>query len=314
MAITTPNVSAVVDTSSIQKAIALASRTTTRTMEKLLGDTAYRVAWKAGKYTPFVSLSTIDEEMEATTTPVLSTRGARKGLPLKSGKNIVSMNGSGLNFAMKLVQARMNPNSPFNLATDQRWFLQNPHLSKVSLYLWLEQKAQEMVKARHSSTHFLQSGWKAVKQKIKAAGYRISGGAALGTSDDSNALNTINSSQLAQLGDLTRTGNADSEIQTITISNLVGTSSNYPSLDKEHNDALLDHGAPALQRAVDEQAEEMRDWNLNKDLEAELEAEWLSIPNAPAFQKGIHFNPIRAAEIQSVADISLGSEIQAFEF
>ena len=59
-----PAVSASVDASSILKAIELARRSTSRRLEKLLGDTAYRVAWKAGKYTPYVELSTIDSELD----------------------------------------------------------------------------------------------------------------------------------------------------------------------------------------------------------------------------------------------------------
>lgn len=290
-----PKVSVVVDMSSIQKAVDLALRNTSRRMEVVLGTTAYRVAWKAGKYTPFVEISTIDQELDSAAT-------------LKSGKK------TDLTAGQAIVLARMNPNSRYNQLTDNRWAIKRPVFSAAKFeraygdagmakQAWLNfiESAEERQKAgRHSSTHFLQSGWKAVKLKIRALGFRLGGGISLGTADDNSPLNTLNPSKL---GDVMR-GGQGTATQWIIIENQVGLDSQYPNLSHERNSALIDLGLPALQRGLDEQAQEMRDWNLNKDIEAELAAEWNSILDAAPYQKGVHVSAIRLAE----SEIAVGEE------
>lgn len=301
MNVVIPTVSANVDVSSIQKAVALGIRSTTQKMEKLLLNTAFYTAVKAQQYTPFTSLSTIDQEMEVTVTPIVSAGN--------NGKTNITSNKKtpfGLTMAQKIVLARMNPNSAYNIATSGRWKIPYQNLRGIGGFYKLEEMAERMIRARHSSTHFLQAGWKSVIQKIKDTGARFSG-----SSVDALDESTMNTLSVERLGDMTRKGIGTSE-QSITIANLIGTeASDYPNLAQEHNDALLSHGTPALQRAVDEQAQDMRDHYLPK-VNDELTAEWNSVPDAAPLARSFRPNMIRQAEIQSVYDVESSQDLTAF--
>ena len=296
-----PTVSASVDVSSITKAIALATRSTSQKMEKLLINTAFYTAVKARNYTPFVSISTIDQEMEVTVTPVISA-GAKKG-----EKNITSNKKAPftLTIAQKIVLARMNPGSAFNIATSGRWQILYQNLRGIGGFRILEEIAERMIRARHSSTHFLQSGWKSVIQQIKTDCARLQEG-----NQEQINENTLNSLEVSELGNMRR-GGMGTPTQFVTITNMVGMTSGHPNLDQEHNNALIAHGTPALQRACDEQAQDMRDHYLPK-VNEELAAEWNAVPDAAPFQKGVHFSSVRAAEAQSVFDVEIGQDLSTF--
>ena len=289
-----------VDVSSIQKAIALALRSTSQKMERLLLNTAFYTAVKAQNYTPFTSISTIDQEMEVTVTPIIS-EGYK-------GKSQISSNKKQpftLTLAQKIVLARMNPNSAFNIATSGRWKIPYQKVGGIHGYYILEEIAERMIRARHSSAHFLQAGWKGVIQKIKSSGSRLLDGG-----QNQITESTLNTLDASQLGEVERGGMGTSD-QFVTISNMVGMVSDYPNLDKEHNDALLAHGTPALQRAVDEQAQDMRDHYLPK-VDTEMAAEWNSIPDASPLAGGFHVPQVRMAEIQSSFDVGIGQDLTTF--
>src|ERR1019366_8817217 len=93
-----------------------------RSPARCINSTAYHVindVVEADGGFPVVSQSRIDSDMEVTSTPVLSTRGPRKGLPLKSGESDIEV--PDMSMAMKLVIAAMNPNSKYSLSTGNRW-------------------------------------------------------------------------------------------------------------------------------------------------------------------------------------------------
>lgn len=118
----------------------------------------------AKDHTPFTEISQIDTDLSVQTTPVLSTRGKRKGLPLKSGKSNVAVTEGGL--ATKIVLARLHRYSNYNLLTDQKYALDkasfSPGAGEAGFWAKVEQVAQRMAKSRHSSTHFFQVSWNAV--------------------------------------------------------------------------------------------------------------------------------------------------------
>ena len=300
-----PAVSLDVDVSSIQLAIDLAGKQTRGSMDKLLGYTAYYTAVRAQKYTPYTELSTIDAEMEVTVTPIISAG--------YKGKNNITSNKAtpfALTRAQKIVLARMNPNSNYNLVTDSRWRIPYQKVSGIGGFYILEQLAERMIAARRSSTHFLQVGWKAVKNKIKAAGFRISE-AGLGISDtgDDNTLNTLPS---GEFGSVDQGGQGTAQ-QFITISNLVGMSGEYPNLDRERNAALQELGTPALQQAMDEQAQWMREKYFPRASDEIAEA-WNSVPDAGEYARGFHIPEARMAEKMDIADFDMrsGAELEAF--
>ena len=291
-----PAVSVTVDVSSIQNAVALAIRSTGGRIDKLLGYTALYTAVRAIKYTPYVDLQTIDQEIdEVVATP---TRGSKKkgglaGLPWTRG--------------MMIALARTDPNSAYSIATDRRWPLLYP-FGHNSLERWrfFADAAERMIKARHSSTHFLQSGWAAVAGHLREIGFRSGPGMI-----EDSGMETISKSNNAILGAASR-GGEGTDVQWVTIENLVGDDKKYPNLSAERNAALHDLSGPALQTALDEQAQWLRDHYLPKVGE-EMAAEWNSVPDAAAFTPGTHVPSARMAEIQSIADIYIEGELKAFD-
>ena len=218
-----------------------------------------------------------------------------------------------------IVLARMNPKSKFNRITSNRWAIQRPTLNAAdfqraygdgamarSVFWNFVNDAEERMKAaRHSSTHFLKSGWKAVKQKLKASGFRVSGNA-FGIDDgaDSSGSNRL---PVANLGDA-RAGGQGTVSQWITIENNVGTELAYPNLAAEHNAALLDYGIPALNQALAEQAQWMRDKYFPR-AEAEISEAWNAVPDAGAYVRGTHVPLVREAETEAGDD---AGELLAF--
>jgi hypothetical protein len=301
-----PNVSMSVDSSTIQTAVGLALKSTSRKMELLLADTAFYTAVYAAAYTPYTELSTIDEEMEVTATSIIS-QGYKGQTNITSNKKTPFT----LTVAQKIVLARMNPNSAYNIQTSGRWRIPYQNLRGIGGFRILEEMAERMIRARHSSTHFLQSGWKGVFKKIKALGLRAS--VAQGLPEGSqieNPLNTMSDSKVEALGDVQR-GGVGTPQQWIRIENLIGMESKYPMLAQEHNEALLTYGTPALQRGMDEQAQDMRDHYLPK-VGAELAAEWNAIPDAPKLASVTRTNMVRMAEKQSVFDVEIGQDLTTF--
>lgn len=147
-----------------------------RSPARCINSTAYHVikdVVEADGGFPVVSQSTIDTDMEVTTTPILSTRGPRKGLTLKSGASDVEM--PDMSVAMKIVIARMNPESNYSRLTGNRWPVatqggwhamirgfakaygaENAFAMALNA---IRPIAERMVKARHSSTGFLKKSW-----------------------------------------------------------------------------------------------------------------------------------------------------------
>ena len=122
---------------------------------------------------PVVSQSTIDSDMQVTSTPILSTRGSRKGLPLKDGSTELEV--PDMSAAMKIVIARMNPQSKYSLSTGNRWPVAtqggwHAMISGFGKAYGVENAfamaldairpiAERMVRARHSSPGFLKHSW-----------------------------------------------------------------------------------------------------------------------------------------------------------
>ena len=151
-------------------------RHSNRSPARCINSTAYHVikdVVDADGGFPVVSQSTIDSDMEVTSTPILSTRGPRKGLPLKSGSSNIEV--PDMSDAMKIVIARMNPQSKYSLSTGNRWPVatqggwhamirgfaraygaENAFAMALAA---IRPIAERMVKARHSSTGFLKHSW-----------------------------------------------------------------------------------------------------------------------------------------------------------
>ena len=289
-----PSISLRVDDSTIRRAIELAGKQTRGTMDKLIGYSAYYIAVRAQKYMPAADIATIDSELDET---------IQVG---KSSSNTMTR-------GQAIILARMNPNSRFNEITSNRWAMNRPNLSADKFHraygdggmakrvLWetINNADERNRSARHSSTHFLKSGWKAVKTKIKALGFRLSGNIlGISESDDNNSTNTLDSSVLGNVD----SGGEGTGSPWMLIENLVGTKSPYDNLREEHNAAMLDYGVPALNQAMAEQAVWMRDKYFPRATD-EIAAAWYSVPDAGSFVPGTHVPLARRAEDEDAKDL-----------
>jgi hypothetical protein len=170
------NLTARVDTSNLMRAQMVLLRHSNTSPARAINKTAYYVindVIEADGGFPVVSQSTIDSNMQVTSTPKLSTRGPRKGLPLKDGSSDLEV--PDMSAAMKIVIARMNPQSKYSLSTGNRWPVatqggwhamirgfakaygsQNAYAMALDA---IRPIAERMVRARHSSTGFLKKSW-----------------------------------------------------------------------------------------------------------------------------------------------------------
>ncbi len=250
------------DLGSLNRALDLASKWSTRTMKKVVMDTARAVTFKAMVGTPAVSMQTIDSELDVITTPVLSTRGPRQGLPLKSGKKNYQVVEGGL--ATKIVLARMWPGSRYNRLTGSQWAIDRANFSPgegvAGFWKKVELTAQRMVAARHSSTHFIQAGWGAVTKKLRALRF---GAPALDSAIDVQATVTPADDDLGEV-----TYGEEQGYFWVKIENRVGMIGGNEVLMEKRNRALLKYGGPPLQAAADEQAAEMSARYLPREAEA----------------------------------------------
>ena len=171
-----------VDTSNLMRAQMVLLRHSKRSPSRCINSTAYHVikdVVDADGGFPVVAQSTIDSDMEVITTPQVSTRGPRKGMPLKSGASDVEV--PDMSAAMKITIARMNPQSKYSLSTGNRWPVSFPGgwhafikqfampkdyrhgISNGSAFALaldaIRPIAERMVKARHSSTGFIKKSW-----------------------------------------------------------------------------------------------------------------------------------------------------------
>lgn len=195
--------------------------------------------------TPVTTMSRIDTDLSVVTTPVLVTRGARIGLPLKDGSNRIIIGGMDT-LAVKIILARLKVGSNYNILTDNRYAIDratfSPGMKRGGFLLRLQQAAARMVKSRHSSTGFFKITWNPLltaiadyvparfKAHFKAVGGRPPVTSALGTFTPAPS-NTPN--------------------VTCMIENNVGLQQTYPTLMAIRNADAHRVLGPVLQSAID---------------------------------------------------------------
>jgi len=207
---------------------------------------AYRITCAAFAFTPAATMAKIDANMSAVTTPVLSTRGKRKGLPLRSGKNTVAVTEGGP--ATRIVLARMHPGSRYNRLTGSYWAINraqfSPGQGEAGFWRKVYDTAVRMVKARHSSTHYLKTGWIPGIRLLQESGL-ISRSATRGLGvrpPNARAKNIADAGYAHPAHEGVRTR--------CEVGNLIGFGGKNAVLNEKHNRALHQYGGPALQRAI----------------------------------------------------------------
>jgi len=257
----------VVDSSSLIRACNLAKKSSSRSVELIVKSSAFQVAIKAQRYTPFVTQEKIDADLDKIATPAQGNKRRKSW--------------GSVTVAQAVVLARMHPGSRYSIMTDNRWPIVPPEFhgrrdAGPAFWGFVVAAAERMRSARHSSTHFLIAGWVAVARKIKASGF---GGRSLGGSaiidveaevinDAGEVLNT------ETFGTFTQGGSPN--LYWMKIENLIGMDKSYPNLSRTRNEALLEKGGPALQRALNEQTSDMQRHYLPKVGE-DLAREWNAI-------------------------------------
>lgn len=257
-------ITANVDSTRLISALRLAATHTRGTVEMLVKYTAFYVAVKTQSATPFVTQQTIDAELGTIVTPRLGKRGQElsqkyaKNKIYSSGRRVPTTRGNTVPLAAMIIQsqvvrpdvARSTPSAKrFNRLTHFRFArVSSPFrgLSRSAGRAAMRAAVDRLIKARHSSTHFLAAGWVVVLKKLNAQLHGL-------PPMDSEVRRAGRNSNDA-LGQITVEPIPGKF--TITIENMVGMAGGKKGDNSaSYNAALMLHGTPALQAALDSQAD-----------------------------------------------------------
>lgn len=243
------------DTANLNRGLAiLQNGYTRRTPAEAVNSAAYVVAVFTLANMPAVAQSTIDTQLQVTTTPIVATSGVKKGSTNITG-NVDRTR------AMMIVVSRMHPNSAYSRETGNYWPVNRPDMTGVpkglrgiAFWNYVEQVAERMVRARHSSTAFLKSCWipairtlepmLAPSLKARVAAYR---------SEIANARPGGSARTVPDAG-WAKPARAGSTLAMAEIANAAGVGGRNAVLDEKHNEALWAVTPPILQRQIDNEA------------------------------------------------------------
>lgn len=213
----------------------------------------------AMNWTPSVPTQRMDEELNVDVTPVTNT--GRPSLAKKPRYfKVQSQRESPVQLGILVVMSRMKPaglnslgNPNFNMLTGSRWALSPSILptgkgSAAARQATIARLLSQMVLARHSSGHFLQSGFvpardACVSSPLFKNRYR--------KRDFPGRANELNGLSPAQLGSFSMQAFGDEFIA--VAENNVGENSNSV-LDAKRRRALVEKAGPMVQAAIDKEA------------------------------------------------------------
>ena len=248
------NVTCHIDTTNLSLAQAVFNRFGKTVPAIATNRTMLFVVRAAQKATPATEISRIDSELHVQVTPAIGKRG--QPLSLKSARNrryhtdrtpVGQGDFSAVPLTWLIISARAKLGSRYNLATSARWQIGggiHPLKGrKVAEFAGIMQAIESrMVKARHSSTHFLQSSWTNIIERLipdVPASYR--GG--LGRPDHNN--------RATLLTGVVVPARPGSNLAMCRIENTLGMSGVGAALDAKRNAAAHRILAPILQTAAD---------------------------------------------------------------
>lgn len=244
-----------VDVSVLQAAIPQIVAFGRRTLREQCVTSAAFISLDAQANTPAVDIPTIDAELNVEVTGITKTGRLSKAKTPYGHRVTTVKAGKAVPQAVLIVMARTNPNSAYSQSTGNRWPLDLGQLPKgkgsmAARLAMINQWITRMTMARHSSTHFLQHGWApAIRTLLSDPAYyagRSKG--MMGAQTKINPLNTLGS---GDLGMATVAASGDAVL--VTSENAVGEAGN-PILDAKHRAALILHGTPPLQSAIDKES------------------------------------------------------------
>ena len=260
-----------VDASALANAIPRITAFGRRTIQEQCVTSVTFIALRAQKLTPAASVGRIDSDLEVEVSPVLSTRGKR--LPLKSGKKTVATKpGVRVPVGVLIVMARMDPNSRYSRLTGNRWPLRGLPTgpgTALARAQFIAGALSRMTMGRHSSTHFLQTGWTpAIRAGLASEFFRYN--PAFGTRKAARAVpNSSNQLSPEAMGTLVIVLNGDNCVVTATndVGEVYGKSNS--TLAAKHRAALIEYGTQPPQQAVDEETS-----SINNEIERRLNLGW----------------------------------------
>lgn len=250
------------DYTGLRRGIAIAMDASRKELPALLEAVAFYVAVKAQNMTRYVSFQRMDSELMTVKTLRMHRNGKpysaknSKNVTLSSGRTVSIKNGRGRSFNVPLAAAIIQSSvilpqvyggqrpGTYNQRTNHRYARANsPFLgkSRAAGAQAMRAAVSRMIKARHSSSKFLQSGWVAVARQLRANYYGRPPGETTGRLKSKPGFGSVDRA-------------ASGDEASITISNLIGMTGRNAA---NFNQALHAHGGPALQRALDEQGADM---------------------------------------------------------
>ena len=250
------------DLTSLNRAMALAENWSNSFPSFLVARTAQRIVRKTRKYTPFVTVDEIDEELDVAYAPGKTRKGklsvAKKHrIPIPGMASNLYRHDEPLAYLIQL--ARMSPGSVYNIRTHNRWMLPGGFqrlkgLDSAGRATVLQGLARRMTMARHSSTHFLVSGWASAAKKIyNLLGFYLRGAAEDAAAPLEDGFSGKSVSPKPNMSFVTFSNSAGSAM--VMVSNMIGTSGSVNA--ENYNKALVKYGTNPLQRAIDEVAVKM---------------------------------------------------------
>lgn len=258
-----------IDTSNLRRAMAISEQYSQRTPQAMVSTAGFFIARKVSRDTHRASLTDIDSKLGVEAGPqILSQRGKRKGMPLKSGKRILVSSGDQSKFtvAEMIVMARLSAKSKYNVETNQRWAIDRATFSPgggvLGFLLAVHARSLTMASRRHSSISFLASSALPIIRTLEALvapEYRRgSGQTDAGTVDHNTGV------YKKPLGAATVTSNGNNASMEGDFNVGVG----YNSLIGEQgNKAMWEYLAPVLQVAVDTEAARTMDYVAKHEME-----------------------------------------------
>jgi hypothetical protein len=252
----------------LEEGIKAAQLYSERTLPQIVNISAYYIALDARDQTRFVDVGRIDAELSTMVEPVYG----RSGKVLKSKKMYAAlanvriakgrMAGKLVPLAALIIQ-KMVGSYEF-LRGDERYPLSHSPFKGFNRALGAQKMAyyiDKLIKGRHSSTHYLASGWTPVVEALKrCCGNFIKGGRVHYAG--------LNNPELGYAKPATEND------ATCTIENLVGEKGEHA---ERANEQLHLIAGPALQRAVDNEGVKQMQYALdhaNKELAATVNPLW----------------------------------------
>ena len=260
-----------IDTSNLSRAVEIAQGYSDRTPERAVSTAGFYVARQTTRETHRATVSGIDSQLGVVSEVVLSTRGKRKGLPLKSGRlktKFPRLRGD-LTVADKIILSRMWPGSVVNIEENNRWKTDRSIYGTGAAFLQnIRLAAKKMVAGRHSSIAFIASTARAIVKQLEPyvpTLYRRDA-----PPDDAEVA-------AAQSSSVTPKGMAaviaSGMSATMKGEMLAGVGGVPANLNEPHNAAMMKYIPPVLQNAVDTEARNSMDYVARKELK-ELEGKF----------------------------------------